>query len=107
MEPVVAHPPVDHRALRRSDLQRRVRPEQGHDDREAFIAAAQHPDLAVGLRQVGLVHQPVDRVIGVGRVIDLGRVERPDRRAGDDVGAFRPIFAADVLEHPDVAILDE
>ena len=37
MEPVVAHPPVDHRALGRRDLERRMRLQQRHDDREALV----------------------------------------------------------------------
>ena len=102
VEPIVAHPPVDHRAFGRRDLQRRVRVQQRHNHRQPLVGGAKHADAAVGFGQVRLVHQPVDRVISVGGVIHLGRVQRADHRAGDDIIAFRAVFAADVLEHPDV-----
>ncbi len=63
------------------------------------------PDLAVRLGHV--LHQPVDRVVGVGRVIDAARVERPAQRAGHHVVALRSVLAAHVLEHADVAVGDE
>ena len=47
--------------------------------------------------------QPVDRVPGVGRVVDGGRVQRPAQGAVHHVVALRAVLAADVLKDPDVA----
>ncbi len=107
VEPVVAHPAVDHRALGRGDLERGMRLEQRHHHGEAFVRRAEHPDLAVRFGEVGLVDQPIDRVPGIGGVIDRGGIERTDGRARDDIVALRAIFAADILEHADIAVLDE
>ena len=105
MEPVVAHPAVDHRAHRRRDLQRRMRVHQGHHHGEALVGAAQHADAAVRLGHV--LHQPLDRVVGVGGVIGRRRVQRPAQRAREHVVALRAVLAAHVLEHADVAVGDE
>src|SRR3546814_12534376 len=84
-----------------------MRVKQRHDHGEAFVGRTDHPDAAVRFGQVLLVHQPVDRVPGVGDMIDLGRVERADRRAVDDVVALRPIFAADILLDTEIAVMNE
>ncbi len=105
VEPVVAHPAVDHRAHRRRDLQRRVRVHQGHHHGEALVGAAEHADAAVRLGHV--LHEPLDRVVGVGRVIGRRRVERPAQRPREHVVAFRAVLAAHVLEDADVAVGDE
>ena len=68
VEPVVAHPAVDHRALGHGGLERRMRIDERHDDGEALVGAADHADAAVRLGHV--LHKPVDRVVGVGGVID-------------------------------------
>ncbi len=104
MEPVVAHPAIDHRALGGSDPQRRMRVQQGHGHRPAVIGGADLADAAVGLRHV--LGEPVGGVPGVGGVVGLRRVEGADRRAGHGVGAVRAVFAADILEHEDVAVVD-
>ena len=75
--------------------------EETHEDQEPRVGGADHADPAVGLRHV--LHQPVDRVPGVGRVVDGGRVQRPAQRAVHHVLALRAVFAADVLKDPDVA----
>ncbi len=72
VEPVVAHPAIHHRALRHGHLQRRMRIEQRHDDREALIGRTDHADAAVRFRRV--LHQPVDGVVGIGDVIGCRRV---------------------------------
>src|SRR6476646_8693149 len=59
VEPVIAHPAVDHRALGHGRLERRMRVYEGHDDSEAFVGATNHPDAAVRLGHV--LHKPVDR----------------------------------------------
>ena len=79
VEPVVAHPAVDHRALRHRGLQRRMRVDLRRQRQEAEVGRADRPDLAVRFRHV--LHQPVDRVIGVGAFVDAGVVERPGDRA--------------------------
>ncbi len=104
MEPVVADPAVDHRALRRGHLERRVRIDQGHGDRPAVIGRADHADLLVRFRHV--LGQPVDRVVGVGGVVGLGRIERPHRRPRHDVVALRAVLAADILVDEDITVID-
>ena len=105
VEPVVAHPAVDHRIHRHRHLQRRMRIDERHQRQEAVVGDAEDPDLPVALRNV--LHEPVDRVVGVGRVIDRRRVLRPAQRTVHHVVAFRAVLAADVLDHADVAALDD
>jgi hypothetical protein len=105
VEPVVAEPAVDHRVHRHRDLERRVRIDQRHQRREAVVRDAEDADPAVGLGDV--LHQPVDRVVGVGGVIDRGRVLRAAQRPVDDVVALGAVLAADVLDHADVAAVDD
>ena len=78
---------------------------QRHHDGETFVRAAEHSHLAVALGHV--LHEPVDRVVRVGRMIDGARVQRSLERPGHHVVAFRPILAAHVLEHADVAVHHE
>ena len=73
-----------------------------HRHREAFVRAADHTDAAVALRDV--FHEPVDRVVGVGRVVHLRRVQRPAQRTRHDVFALGLVLAPDVLINPDVAV---
>ena len=105
VEPIVPHPAVDHRTFGGGDLQRGVRRQQRHRHREPLVGGADHAHLAVRLGQI--LHQPVDRVIGVGDVIGIGGVERPTHRARHHIVALRAIFAAHVLEHADVAVAHE
>ncbi len=104
VEPVVAHPAVDHRAFGGGDLQRRVRVEQRHGHGPAVVGRADHADLLVRFRHV--LDQPVDRVPGIGGVVGLGRVQRPHRRPRHDVVALRAVLAADVLIDEDIAVID-
>ena len=105
VEPVVAAPAVDHGAHRHGGLQRRVRVDEGHQHGKTFVRRADHADLAVRLRDV--LDQPVDGVVRVGRVVDRRVVQRAAHGARHHVVAFGAVFAAHVLEHADVAILDE
>lgn len=105
VKPVVAHPAVDHRVHRHRDLQRRMRVEERHQRQKAVVGDAEDADLAVGLGDV--LHQPVDRVVGVGRVIDRRRVQRTAQRPIHHVVAFRSVLPADVLHDADVAALDD
>ena len=105
VEPVVAHPAVHHRVHRHRHLERRMRVDQRHQRQEPVVGNAEDADLAVALGSV--LHQPVDRVVGVGGVIDRRRVLRPAQRPVHHVVAFRAVLAADVLHHADVAALDD
>ncbi len=106
VEGVVADPGVDHRALRHHGLNRRVRVDFGHQGGEAEIGRADDPNLAIGFRDV--FGQPLDRVVCVGRFIDLGRVAAgADDRARHDEVALGAIHAADVLIDADIVVIDE
>jgi len=105
VEPVVPNPAVHHRVHRHGRLQRRVRVEERHQREEAVVRDAEDADTPVALGHV--LHEPVDRVPRVGRVVHTGGVQRPAQRAVHHVVAFRPVLAADVLHDPDVALLDD
>ena len=102
VEPIITHPAVDHRALRHGGFECRMGIDERHYDCKSFVRAAHHADAPVGLRYV--LHEPVDRVVGVGRMIDGAVVQRPSQRPRHHVLAFRPVLAAHVLIHADVAI---
>ena len=106
VEPIVAHPPVHHRTLRRRNLQRRVRIEQRHHYRESLVARPDHPHSPIRLRHI--LHQPVDRVVRIGRIIGPARVvARLHRRRRHQIRPLRPVLPAHILIHPDVPRLDE
>ena len=63
------------------------------------------PTLPLRLRDV--LHQPVDGVVGVGGMIHGRRILRPVQGAVHDVVAFGAVLAADILNHADVAALDD
>ena len=105
MEIVVAHPGVDHRIRRHRGLQCRVRVHQRHRHHHAVVAGPDHADAAV--RFGHMLHQPVDRVIGVGRVIDLGGIVGAAQRAFVDVFAARSVFATHILIDADIAVGEE
>src|SRR5207248_6256171 len=52
-----------------------------------------------------ILHQPINRVMGVGGFVHRGGIQRAMQGAGHDVVTFRPVFATDVLVHADVAAL--
>ena len=105
VEPIVAHPPVDHRVHRHRDLQRRVRMHQRHQRQETVVGNAEDSDLAVRLGNV--LHQPFDGVVGVGRVVDRRRIQRPVQRPVHHIVALGAVLAANVLHHPDVAAVHD
>src|SRR5215467_10838152 len=49
VEPVIAHPSVDHRAFRRGHFERRMRIDERHDDGETFVRRTEHSYFAVRL----------------------------------------------------------
>ena len=79
--------------------------DERHQGQEAVVGDAEDADAAVALRDV--LHQPVDRVVGVGRVIDGRRVLRPVQRAIHHVVALGAVLSAHVLDRADVAALDD
>ena len=105
VEPVVAHPAVDHRVHGHGHLERGMRIDERHQGQEAVVGDAEDADLAVALRDV--LHQPVDGVVGVGGVVDRRGVLGAAQRAVHDVVALGPVLAAHVLHHADVAALHD
>ena len=105
VEPVVAHPAIDHGVHRDGDLERRVRMDERHQRQEAVVGDAEDADLAVGLGNV--LDQPVDGVVGVGGFVDGGGVVRAVEGAVHDVVALGAVLAADVLHDADVAAIDD
>ena len=81
-----------------------MRIDQGHQRQKAIVGNTEDADFAVALGNV--FDQPVDRVVGVGRVIDRRRVQRPTQRPVHDIVAFRAVLAADVRDNPNVAAFD-
>ncbi len=105
VEPVVAHPAVHHRVHRHRHLERRVRVDERHERQEPVVRDPEDAHLPVGLGHV--LHEPVDRVVGVGGVVDGRRVERPVQRPVHHVVALGSVLAAHVLHDADVAVLDD
>ena len=105
VEPVVAHPTVDHRVHRHRHLERGMRVHERHQRQEAVVRDPEDADLPVRLRHV--LHEPVDRVVRVGRVVHGRRVLRPVQRPVHHVVALGAVLAAHVLHDADVAALDD
>ncbi len=77
MMEVVAQEHVGRRRLRRGRLEGGMRLVQSHDRQPAVVGNAQHADLAIMPAEI--LDQPVDRVVGVGALVDrfgVGRVAR-------------------------------
>jgi len=70
MEPVIADPAVDHRREGHGHFQRRVRMHHRHDGGVALVRAAERADAAIRLGHV--LHEPVDGVVAIRGVIDVG-----------------------------------
>src|SRR6202041_634033 len=105
VEPVVAHPAVDHGIHRDGNFERRVRIDQRHQRREAVVGNAENADFTVGLGEI--FDQPVDGVVGVGGVIGVRGIQRPVQRPVHDVVALGTILTAHVLDDADVAAFDD
>src|SRR5206468_59091 len=78
VEPIVAHPAVDHRVHRHRHFERRMGVDERHQRQESIVRDAKDADLPVALGDV--FHEPIDRVVRVGRVIDRRRILRPVQR---------------------------
>ncbi len=106
VEPVVAAPAIDHRILGHRHHERGVRVDQRHQRQETVVGNPHDPDLAVRFGE--MLHQPVDRVVGVSRIVGVRRVERRvvERRV-HHIDALRPVFTADVLHDADVAAVHD
>ena len=105
MEPVIAHPTIDHRAFGHGGLQRAVGVDLCHQRGETEVGTADNADLAIAFGHI--LHQPVDGVIGVGRLINAGGVQRPGDGAVHHEHPFRIVDAANVLINADIAIVHE
>ena len=105
VKPVVAHPAVHHGVHGHGNLQRRVRMDHRHQGQKPVVGDAQDADLAVALGNI--LHQPVDGVVGVGRLVHGRRILRPVQGPVHHVVALGAVLAADVLDHADVAALHD
>ena len=99
---VVVHPLVDGRCLLADRLERRVRLEQRHPGGHPIVRDAVHPNFAIVVGDV--LHQPVDAVVGVGRLAGRFRIGKIHRR-GQPEDSFRLEAPAQVLDDEDVAVL--
>jgi len=80
-----------------------LRLDRRHDRRPAGIGDTEHADASVVALHV--LEQPVDRVVGIGALVQRLRVARRARRALHHERAFGSELAADVGEHEDVALV--
>ena len=101
---IVADEPIGNRRLRRGALERGVRVDHARRRVKARIGNAHHADFAVVVRH--LLHQPIDRVVGIGALIN---VPRPGLHllvwTHVDKFAFRTVAPAHVLQHEDELLL--
>ena len=105
VEEVVAEPGVAHGRLRRERLERRVRLEQRHDRQPPRVGDPEDAHPAVVVPHV--LDQPLDRVVGVGRLVDALLVLGEARGAVHDELPLGLVLPADVLEGEDVAVGDQ
>ena len=105
VEPVVAHPAIDHGIHGDGNFERGVRMDERHERQKAVVGDAEDADLAIGLGNV--FDEPVDGVVGVGGLVDGRGVLRAVEGAVHDVVAFGAVLAADVLDDADVAAFDD
>ncbi len=105
VEPVVPLPAVHHRVHRHRHLQGRMRIHERHERQEPVVGDPEYPHPPVALRHV--LHQPIDRVVRVGRVIHGRRILRPAQGPVHHVVPLGPVLPSHVLHHPDVPALDD
>ena len=88
-------------SLRGYGLQRGVRIDHGPRGQKATVGdpPRAHPSVVAG----DVPDQPLDRVMEVGRLVDAARHVRPQR----DVLALRQVPPPQVLQHEDVALVEE
>ena len=103
---VVVHPLVGRRRLLADGLERRMRHEQRHRRRQPIVRHAVDPHATIVVRDV--LHQPVDRVVRVGRLVHVlrRRVHHVHLRRQQE----RPLrfeAPAQILHDPDVPVLGE
>ena len=100
------HEEVGHRRLGRRGFDGGMRIDDARGSVEPRIRDTPDADAAVVVGHV--LQQPLDRVVGVGALVDVGvRLRLVDVRPHLDEIAFRQITPADVLKHEDVAGLVE
>ena len=102
---VVAKEHVDGGRLGGNSPEGRMGVEHRHRREPAIVTDAKHPDPAVVSCHV--FQQPVDGVLGVGRLVDRFGVVLGAGRAGHDELPFGLVAAADVLKDKHVPIIDQ
>ena len=105
MKPVIAAPSIHHRIHRHRNLQRRMRMHQRHQRQISVIRNPQHADLPIRLRH--MLHQPVNRVICIRRLIHRRGIQRPVQRPVHHIIALAAILAANILHHADIPALND
>ena len=103
--PVIAQEPVGDRGLRGDGLERRVGARDRRGGVKTWVGDAENPDAPVVALDV--LDEPVDRIVRIGRFIDVGGAWRPGQLRPDVLeGALAHVAAAHVLEHQDVPVLE-
>ena len=98
---VVPVKPIRHRRLRRDRFDRRMPVDAGHRGVEARIRDTVDADAAIVVRHV--LDQPIDRVVSVGRLINLVALLVRDVGPHIFINALAHVPAAHVLVNEDVA----
>ena len=102
MEEIVAEKGVAHAGLLGRGFQRRMGIDHAHVHQEAAVGNAVEAGTAVVVRDI--LYEPVDRVVGIGALVDSLGILRIVNGAEHHEFAFGAIAPANVLEHKDVAI---
>lgn len=105
VEPVVPAPAIHHGIHGDRNLERRMRMHQRYQGKKAVVGYAEDADLAIRLRHI--LYQPVDCVVGIGRLIYRRRIERTVDGPVHHVVAFAAVLAANILHHANVATLND
>ncbi len=82
-----------------------MRIHQRHQGGKSVVGNSEDTDFAVALGNI--FYQPIDGVVGIGRVIDRSGIQRPVQRAIHHVIAFGAVLAADILHHANITALDD
>src|SRR6185437_14202469 len=105
VEPIIAAPAIHHGIHGHGYFERWMRIDHCSQSQKSIVGDAEHADLAV--RFGGVFYQPIDGVVGIGRFIHRGWIERSAHRARHDVIALTVVLATDVLDHSDISAFDD
>ncbi len=103
MEPIVAAPSIHHWVHRNHALQRGMRMNHRHQRKKSVIRNPQHAHLPIRLGNI--LHQPVNRVVSIGRLVHWSRIQRPMNRPVHHIVALAPILPANILHHANISAL--